>query len=232
MERVTLFAVVEGQSESGFFKPFLAEYLALRGIDLHVPVIGRGSAKGGMKFRSFAQVCEELGDFLADRRRPWVTTFFDYYGLPSGGRLGWDFVPAAKAQGGVAAIEGRLRDGVREVAPALAGRFIPYVQLHELESLYFAEPVTLATVLESPQLAESFAAMAARAGGCEQINDSPLTAPSKRLQAVCPRYIKGRSSAAHAPRLGAKLEISTVRSLCPRFDAWLGAIELLAAPGA
>jgi len=44
MERVTLFAVVEGQSESGFFKPFLAEHLALRGIDLHVPVIGRGSA--------------------------------------------------------------------------------------------------------------------------------------------------------------------------------------------
>lgn len=230
MERVTLFAVVEGQSESGFFKPFLAEHLALRGIDLHVPVIGRGSAKGGMKFRSFTQVCEELRDFLADRRRPWVTTFFDYYGLPTGARLGWDFVAAAKAQGGVAAVEGRLRDGVFQAAPATAGRFIPYVQLHELEALYFAEPVTLATVLESPQLAESFAAMATRAGGCEQINDSPQTAPSKRLQAACPRYIKGRSSAAHAPRLGAKLTISTVRSLCPRFDAWLSAIEALAVP--
>jgi len=71
MERVTLFAVVEGQSESGFFRPFLAEHLALRGIDLHVPVIGKGGAKGGM-LRSFDQVCAELGNFLADRRRPWV----------------------------------------------------------------------------------------------------------------------------------------------------------------
>jgi len=229
MERVTLFAVVEGQSESGFFKPFLAEHLALRGIDLHVPVIGRGGAKGGMLFRSFGQVCAELGDFLADRRRPWVTTFFDYYGLPSGGRLGWDFVPTAKARGGVTAIEDRLREGVREAAPLLAERFIPYVQLHELEALYFAEPVTLSTVLESPQSAETFAAVVAKAGGCEQINDSPITAPSKRLQAVCPGYIKGRSSAAHAPRIGAKLSMATVRGLCPRFHAWLEAIEGLAA---
>lgn len=224
MERVTLFAVVEGQSESGFFRPLLAEHLALRGIDLHVPVIGKGGAKGGM-LRSFAQICAELGNFLADRRRPWVTTFFDYYGLPTGAGRGWDFVPAAKAQGGVAAIETRLRDGVRDAAGALAERFIPYVQMHELEALYFAEPATLATVLESPALAEKFAAVAASAGGCERINDSPITAPSKRLQAMCPHYIKGRSSAAHAPRLGAKLSVTTVREQCPRFDAWLTAIE-------
>ena len=225
MDRVTLFAVVEGQSESGFFKPFLAEHLALRGIDLHVPVIGKGSAKGGMLFRSFGQVCAELGDFLADRRRPWVTTFFDYYGLPTGARLGWDFVPTAKARGGVTEIEDRLREGVRQATPQLAGRFIPYVQLHELEALYFAEPATLSTVLESPHSAEKFAAEVAKAGGCEQINDSPITAPSKRLQAICPGYIKGRSSAAHAPRLGAKLSMATVRGLCPRFHAWLELIE-------
>ena len=230
MQRVTLFAVVEGQSESGFFKPFLAEHLALRGIDLHVAVIGKGSAKGGM-FRSFVQVCAELGNFLADRRRPWVTTFFDYYGLPTGEGRGWDFVPAAKARGSVAAaaaIENRLRDGVRDAAPQAVERFIPYIQLHELEALYFAEPVTLATVLETPATADKFAAVVTAAGGCEQINDSPTTAPSKRLQAICPHYIKGRSSAAHAPRLGEKLSLATVREQCPRFHAWLASIEELA----
>lgn len=225
MERVTLFVVAEGHSESGFFKPLLAEHLALRGIDLHVPVIGRGRAKGGMKFRSFVQVCEEIGDFLADRRRPVVTTFFDYYGLPTGGRLGWDFVPTAKARGGVKAIEDRLRDGVREAAGEQVERFIPYVQLHELEALFFAEPATLAAVLEAPETAEKLATVVGAAGGCEQINDSPTTAPSKRLQTMCPRYVKGRSSAAHAPRLGAKLSLAAVRAQCPRFHAWLAAIE-------
>lgn len=228
MQRVTLFVVVEGHSESGFFKKLLAPHLGALGIDLHVPILGRGSAKGGLKFRSFAQMCEELHDFLADRRRPYVTTFLDYYGLPTGNRLGWGFVPAAKSRGGALAIEGVLRDEVRKVAGGLADRFIPYIQLHELEALYFADPPTLADVLERPELAPRFAAVVAERGGCEQINDSPTTAPSKRLQAMCPTYIKGRSSAAHAPRLGARLALDTMRTACPRFAAWLGALEALA----
>jgi len=126
MSRVTLIAVVEGQSELAFFKALLAEHLALRGVDLHIPVIGRGAAKGGFKFRSFDEVCAELGGFLADRRSPWVTTFFDYYGLPTGARLGWDFVPAAKASG-AQALEIRLREGVEARAGHLAERFIPYI---------------------------------------------------------------------------------------------------------
>lgn len=230
MQRVTLFVVAEGHSESGFFKPFLAEHLALRGLDLHVPIIGKGSAKGGLKYRSFAQVCEEIHDFLADRRRPYVTTFLDYYGLPTGGRLGWDFVPLAKARGGVAAIERELAEGVRKAAGSLADRFIPYIQRHELEALFFADPATLAAALENPVLAAKFAAIVETAGGCEEIDDSPVTAPSKRLQALCPTYVKGRSSAAHAPRLGARLSLESVRAACPRFAAWLAALEALAPP--
>lgn len=229
MQRVTLYTIVEGHSEAGFFKPLLGPHLGARGIDLHAKIIGKGSAKGGLKFRTFAQVCEEIHDFLADRRRPYVTTFLDYYGLPiGGGRFGWDFVPTAKARGGVEAIENVLRDEVRKVAGHLAERFIPYVQLHELEALYFADPPTLADVLESPALASKFSAIVETCGGCEEINDSPITAPSKRLQALCPRYVKGRSSAAHAPRLGQRLALDTVRAACPRFGAWLTRLEALA----
>lgn len=228
MQRLTLIVVVEGQSENGFFKKLLGEHLGMLDIDLHIPIIGTGKGKGGLKFRSFAQVCEELHDFLADRRRPYVTTFFDYYGLPTGSRLGWDFVPLAKSRGGVDAIEVALHDGVRKVAGPLSDRFIPYIQLHELEALYFAEPPVLADVLERADLAPRFTAIVEACRGCENINDSPNTAPSKRIQEMCPTYIKGRSSAAHAPRLGARLSIDTLRSACPRFGTWLARIEALA----
>ena len=49
MQRVTLIVVVEGQSESGFLKPFLAEHLALRGIDLR-----RRSSRKGRSTRAHA----------------------------------------------------------------------------------------------------------------------------------------------------------------------------------
>ena len=228
MARVTLFLVVEGFSEAGFFIPFLAEHLATLGIDLHVPVIGKGSAKGGMKFRAFDNMCQELARFLADRRRPYVSTFFDYYGLPSGQRLGWDFVPTTKATRGVDGIETRLREGVVKAAGADAERFVPYIQMHELEALFFAQPGTLAETLGMPEQTGIFETIVTECKGCESINDSPTTAPSKRLQQHCPRYVKGRSSAAHAPRLGARLDLRAVRAACPRFSAWLTQIEALA----
>jgi hypothetical protein len=52
--------VVEGQCEFGFFKTMLADLCTVRGIDLHLRVIGKGNSKGGLKFRTFAQVCEEM----------------------------------------------------------------------------------------------------------------------------------------------------------------------------
>ncbi len=227
MARATLFIVVEGYSEAGFFKPFLAAHLGALGIDLHVPVVGTGNAKGGMKYRSFDAVCHELGYFLADRRRPFVTTFFDYYGLPSGHRLGWDFVPGTKQSHGVDGIEARLREGVQATS-AGAERFIPYIQMHELEALFYAQPAILAEVVGTPEQAQAFADIVAGCGGCEAIDDSPSTAPSKRLQRLCPRYIKGRSAAAHSPRLGAQLDLPAVRAACPRFHVWLTQLEALA----
>ncbi|MCB9567334.1 MAG: DUF4276 family protein [Myxococcales bacterium] len=226
MQRVTLFIVVEGYSESGFFGPFLAEHLGTLGIDLHVPVIGKGKAKGGM-LRSFSEVCRELGYFLADRRRPVVTTFFDYYGFPEATRLGWDFVAEAKSKSGVEGLEARLRESVLAASPDADDRFIPYVQMHELEALYFAEPTVFAEVLETPALSGKLEKIALDSGGCEAINDSPTTAPSKRLEKMC-SYKKGRKAAGHAPRLGKRMALDRVRLACPRFNEWLTRLEALA----
>jgi len=55
----------------------------------------------------------------------------------------------------------------------------------------------------------------------EEINDSPVTAPSKRVEALVPGYEK--------PLLGvlAVLEIglSRIREECPHFDGWLTQLE-------
>ncbi len=233
MDRRTVFAVVEGYSESGFLSYFLGPHLGELGVDLTVKIVGEGNSKGGMKFRTFEQTCSELVRHLKDRRRPHVTTFFDYYGLPTSEAKGWAFIESAKSQGAVRGVEVIQQKFASAISAALdrsdyAERFFPYVQLHELEALFYAEPETLAETLGVPTLAASFAKTVAQCGSCEEIDDDPRTAPSKRLQRLFPGYMKGRSDAAHAPRLARRLNLATVRRACPRFDAWLIRLESLA----
>lgn len=232
MDRTTVFAVVEGYSENGFLTNLIASHLGTLGVDFSAKIVGEGNSRGGMKFRSFEQTCVEIARLLENRRRPHVTTFFDYYGLPTSTSKGWEFVVPAKLKGAhqaAEAIEKRFASKVEEILGRsdFAQRFIPYLQLHELEALFYSDPNVLADIFGRPDLATAFAEIVDECGGCEAINDTPKTAPSKRLERHFRGYIKGRSDAAHAPRLGQKLGLAKVRSACPRFHAWLTRLESL-----
>ena len=109
--------------------------------------------------------------------------------------------------------------------PTPGGRCFPYVQLHELEAIFFSEPAKLAMALEKPQLGKAFEQVARESGGCELINDRPQSAPSKRIETAAPHYIKGRSAAAHAPIIAKQLGLAIVRQQCPRFDVWVKRLE-------
>lgn len=238
MPRTVVFAIVEGPTESAVLTKLLGSHLGNLGIDLHCPIVKLGAGRGGVKGLKFDAFVDQIQRFLKDRRQPIVTTFFDYYAFPHGVKSGWEFVAQAKADVGfrgldvtVQAIEQEIhRAAVEELdLPNVADRFIPYVQLHELEALFFAEPNTMAAAFEMPAMAHYFGSVVIdHEGNCEKINDSPETAPSKRIQAIFSGYIKGRSDFAHGPRLAEKLDLATVRAACPRFDSWVSSLENLA----
>src|ERR1044072_232991 len=71
-----LYVIAEGYSENGFLNRLLGAHLGTLGVALHVPIIGKATSKGGLKFRTFDQVCEEIVQFLRSRQAPHVTTFF------------------------------------------------------------------------------------------------------------------------------------------------------------
>lgn len=237
MPRATVFVIVEGQTENAVLTRLLGSHLGAMGIDLHCPIVRLGIGRGGVKGLKCVDFCDQIQRFLKDRRQPFVTSFFDYYALPHSKKDGWEFVEKAKADVGfrgldvtVQAIESELhRLTIAGLdLPNIADLFIPYIQLHELEALFFAEPVKMASVFGQPALAGRFAMAVADCGGCEQINDDPQTAPSKRIEKEYPGYIKGRSDFAHGPRLAKKLDLNTVRQACPRFAAWVTRLEALA----
>lgn len=64
----------------------------------------------------------------------------------------------------------------------------------------------------------------------EDINDSPQTAPSKRLEALCPGY--SRQKPRLGPLIAEHIGVERIRAACPHFDQWLQRLETLSPPAA
>jgi hypothetical protein len=151
----------------------------------------------------------------------------DYYGLPSTGSRAWPgraaastMLPPSRSE----AVESALGEDLLQAGGFdVARRFIPYVVMHEFEGLLFSDCGAFSRGIGRPDLESGFQAIRASFPCPEDINDSPLTAPSKRVEGLLPGYQK--------PLLGtlAVLEIglSKIRQECPRFDAWLKKLETL-----
>jgi hypothetical protein len=102
-----------------------------------------------------------------------------------------------------------------------ARRFVPFVVMHEFEGLLFSDCAAFSRAIYRPDLEVSLREIRERFTTPEEINDSALTAPSKRIKQLVPSYQK--------PLLGvlAVLEIGLlrIRKECPHFDGWLNQLE-------
>jgi hypothetical protein len=103
-------------------------------------------------------------------------------------------------------------------------RFSPYIQRHEFEALVLAAQDCLADLYDAEDQLSGLAKLQAEIAGMapEEINDSPATAPSKRLEGQIPGYRKSEDGPDAIDLSG----LAHVRSRCPRFDAWLAGLEI------
>ena len=66
----------------------------------------------------------------------------------------------------------------------------------------------------------------------EEINDSPLTSPSARIESACtevcgsPRIFQKRT---HGPIITARIGLDQIRKECPHFNNWMNKLEAFAA---
>jgi hypothetical protein len=102
-----------------------------------------------------------------------------------------------------------------------AGRFIPFLMMHEFEGLLFSDCEVFGKGIGRPELAGEFQTIRDQFTSPEEINDSPITAASKRVLDLVQGYSK--------PLLGtlALLEIGldAIRAECPHFRRWLTRLE-------
>jgi hypothetical protein len=106
-------------------------------------------------------------------------------------------------------------------------RFIPYIQLHEYETLMYADTKTMEEWLslynELPVDCFTKIRESAPDSNPELINDSPETAPSKRILNLCDSYNKVIDGILILKEIGLK----KLRQECMHFNDWLSQLEKL-----
>jgi hypothetical protein len=122
-------------------------------------------------------------------------------------------------------IERAIKSDIRDLYPDLRAdrRFVPYIQLHEYEGLLFSDPSSLAAAIHEPYLAAALQKVRGDFSTPEDINDEPLTSPSKRILQVYPGYRKVIDGTIAARGVG----IEAMRRECPHFRRWIVQLKAL-----
>lgn len=213
--------LVEGQTEEEFVIKVLSPHLASFGVfPILIIISTRGaqgsqpSIKGGRV--TWPKIKKTLLGLLNDSSAMLVTTMFDFYAR-SEDWPGNDSLPS-----------GSCYDHVRHLEEACSHeishqKFFSYLSLHEFEALLFTAPETFANSFPEFDLLEALSAIKAQCHSPEEINDDPATAPSKRIQELCPAFRK-RSD---GPLIALEIGLESIRAECPHFDDWLTKLESL-----
>jgi len=219
---------VEGQTEESFVNEVLSTHLHGFGYDLVAArIIGNARLKrhrGGI--RPWPSVRRDIVHHLRGDEGCIATTMVDYYGLPQDGDAAWPGRSTAArlaVDQKAAHVETALsQDIAREIGGHDADRrFIAFVVMHEFEGLLFSDCAGFSSSIGRPALEARLRAVRDEFETPEHINDSPTTAPSKRVQQIIPDYEKPLFGTVAALGIG----LARIRAECPHFNAWIERLE-------
>jgi Domain of unknown function (DUF4276) len=222
---------VEGQTEETFVKEVLRDHLLGFGYtSVQARLIGNArlrAKRGGI--RSWSSVKGDVVRHLKEDTGALSTLMVDYYAMPATGDRGW---PGRAVDVGLnTSSKARiLEDALKvDVASAYgpdfdAMRFLPFVLMYEFEGLLFSDCEAFARGIGCAHKASSFFAIRNAFQTPEDINDSPQTAPSKRIEGVISSYEKPLHGILGLMEIG----LEVIKRECPNFRGWLERLEALA----
>jgi hypothetical protein len=214
----TVYIYCEGPTEETFINEVLYSYFFNMGIAV-IPIICTTKRtrlkkhKGGVS--DYNKIRNELTILCKSHSNEFVTTMFDYYAMPSNtpgiGNQDPDIIKRIET------IESAINSdiGMRNCSF--------HFMLHEFEGILFSNPASFKliaderTVDKVQTIRDSFPTP-------EHINNSPETAPSKRLAQLIPGYAKVRNGTILSKDMG----IDTIIRECPHFRDWVKQITEMA----
>ena len=219
-----LYILCEGQTEDRFIKEILNPYLRRSNI-FTTPIICKTKRVAGKKYKGgvskYSKIKSELEILCKGDPTAFVTTMFDYYGLPND-------TPGKDATGDIYKIADEIESAIKDNLGGLRNLVVNLI-LHEFEGLLFSDVSAFLgvakadskIVMELGRIKNSFPSP-------EHINDSETTAPSKRIARILPEYSKTLNGIEIAKNTG----VDKMAEECPHFKSWLENIKALAREGA
>ena len=215
---------VEGQTEETFVKQVLAPHLYDQGFhEVSARLMGNARRRGGVK--PWVSVREGILNHLREDTGRAVGVMVDYYRMP----VNWPGHLEARnatTPGEMAAtIENALSDDIsRTLGDSFnPDRFTPYVMMHEFEAMLFSDCEAFARSIGHPDLTSVFQEIRDAFDTPEHIDDSPITAPSKRIQNLVSEYRKPVMGTLATMGIG----LEKIREECPHFREWLENLEIM-----
>lgn len=204
--------IVEGDTEIILVQNIIVPYLVGLGFTnaMHAQTITtnrKQHKKGGVteysKFRNEVTRTLAQGNVI-------ITSLIDFFRLPS------DFPAHTSDSTRIAQIEQAIHDDFDNNSD-----FIPYIQRHELEALMFSGREGFDLVIDDSGKLKQIDQILEAYDNPEDINNSPDTAPSKRLIKIF-----GYDKTADGELIFDMLGIDRMLSKCPRFAEWIDKIVL------
>lgn len=222
---------VEGETEETFVNEVLSSHLVSVGFtEVSARIVGNSRLRhrrGGI--RGWDSVRRDILRHLRQDSLAYSTTLVDYYALPQSGTGAWPGRAAAANQ--PTAMKARtVEDAIAADIKAQMGgdsffpvRFVPFVLVHEFECLLFGDCAAFTRAIGRPELEVAFQAVRDAFATPEEINDSPVTAPSKRVEKLISNYEKPLMGTLGVLGIG----LARIRQECPHFNSWVQTLEAL-----
>ncbi len=211
-----LIIVCEGPTEHEFCMNLIAPDLLKSDIYVDAPLVKRSN--GGIV--PWSSIKRQIEMHLHEKGA-YVTLLVDYYGIKDS-----YFFPGWIESKEIFPMSARLQflcERMKaDVTPELASRFIPYIQIHEFESLLFSNINIFKNNFDSKSMKFSVLEDAVREfSNPEEINSRPTLAPSKRLIEAIPGYQKVNDGAYIADEIG----LFEILQKCPLFRQWFSTLQ-------
>jgi hypothetical protein len=222
-----LYVFCEGPTEQGFCDQVLRPHLLTFDCCIHTIKVAHSRhhgilSRGGIgKYETLRFDIQSTIKSRKQNEGVYFTTMIDLYGLPADfpGKAGSVRNPQ-NPRPYCEALEQAFSDDVKNV------RFVPHLQLHEYETLLFSDPDAFAYSFDNCAGAiAGLKRIAAEFQDIERINDSELTAPSKRIIGLLEAYEGLKPTA--GPDIAEYIGLDTLRQKCPHFSDWIWRLENL-----